>query len=63
MALVSVRRQEVIVESESASVVAIVKEQVTRLANYRRTAVEETLNPNTSAIGSFFELVSLNELI
>lgn len=51
------RRNEIIVESECASTVAIAKENITRLANFRRTALEESLSTNAATISSFLELI------
>lgn len=55
--IVEARRNEIIVESESASTIAIAKETLTRLANYRRLAIEEYITPNEAAISSFFLLI------
>lgn len=57
VAIVEARRNEIIVESESASTIAIAKETLTRLANYRRLAIEEYITPNDAAISSFFLLI------
>lgn len=56
-AMCSISRNEIVVESESASTIAIVKENVTRLANYRRVQLEETMNPNEGSVVSFLSLV------
>ena len=49
---------QVIVESESASTIAIAKETLTRLANYRRIVLEEKVDVNESSIHTFLSLVS-----
>lgn len=54
---VEYRRNEIIFESESASVISIAKETVTRLANYRRIKLEESLSPSEPSIGSFLSLI------
>jgi Bardet-Biedl syndrome 7 protein len=46
-----------VIESESASTIAIAKETITRLANYRRVTLEETVSANESAIHSFLQLI------
>lgn len=51
------RKNEIIFESESASTVAIAKENVTRLANYRRIPLEETMGTNDASIASFLSLI------
>ena len=53
----TVSRNEIVVESESASTIAIVKENVTRLANYRRVQLEETMSPNEGSVKSFLSLI------
>lgn len=45
-------------ESESASTIAIAKETLTRLANYRRIVLEEKVDVNESSVNSFLSLVS-----
>jgi uncharacterized protein YaaW (UPF0174 family) len=45
------------VESESASTIAIAKENLTRLANYRRIAVEENVQTNDNSVAAFLSLV------
>lgn len=57
-AIAEIRRNEIIVESESASVIAIAKENLTRMANYRRTAVEESITPSNAAVQCFFSLLA-----
>jgi hypothetical protein len=44
-------------ESESASTVAIAKENVTRMANYRRIQLEEAVCADDSTVSSFLSLV------
>ncbi len=50
-------------ESESASSIAIAKENLTRLANYRRIAVEENVNTNDGSVAVFLSLVDTESLI
>ena len=52
------RKNELIFECESASTLGIIKENVTRLANFRRVAVEEFVTANDEATRSFLNLVS-----
>ena len=49
---------QIVFESESASTVAIAKENVTRMANYRRIQLEETVSAEDSSVASFLSLVS-----
>jgi hypothetical protein len=53
---------QIIVESESASTIAIAKETITRMANYRRIQLEEALNSSQASVGSFLSLVSMSML-
>lgn len=50
-------RDELVIESESASTIAIVKENITRLANYRRINLDETITNNNDSISSFLSLI------
>jgi hypothetical protein len=58
VAICEFRKNEIIVESESASTIAIAKETITRLANYRRVTLDEFVNANDSSVISFLGLVS-----
>ncbi|KAJ1416466.1 hypothetical protein B484DRAFT_454267 [Ochromonadaceae sp. CCMP2298] len=51
------RKNEVIFECENASTIAIVKENVTRLANYRRILLEEFVTAEDASVASFLGLV------
>lgn len=55
--IVEARKNEILFESESASVICIVKENITRLANYRRLQLEESLSTNEASIPSFLALL------
>eukprot|EP01038_Epipyxis_sp_PR26KG_P007245 gene7245-9877_t len=57
IAVCEIKRNEMIIESESASTIAIVKENITRLANYRRVTLEEHMSTNDSSIASFLTLI------
>lgn len=59
VAIVEFRKNEIIIESESASTIAIAKETVTRLANYRRVNLEESVTANEQAVLAFLHLVSV----
>lgn len=54
---VEYRKGELCLESESASTIAIAKETVTRLANYRRVPLEETVTPSEPALLAFLGLL------
>jgi hypothetical protein len=56
--VVEYQRNEIIFESECASTIAIAKENVTRLANYRRVQLEEKLSATSASVPSFLGLVS-----
>jgi hypothetical protein len=56
--IAEIRRNEISIESESASTIAIVKENITRLANYRRISIEEAIHPVDLALVGFLSLVS-----
>jgi hypothetical protein len=45
-------------ESECASTIAIAKENITRLANYRRVQLEEKLTADSGSVATFIGLVS-----
>jgi hypothetical protein len=51
------RSNEILIESESASTIAIAKETITRFANYRRVNLQEYVTPNDGSIPSFLGLV------
>ena len=51
------RRDEIIFESESASTIVIVKENITRMANYRRVKLEERLTAEGLSVVSFLGLI------
>jgi hypothetical protein len=55
--LCSFKKNELRFESECASTISIIKETVTRLANYRRVLVEEKFVPNDQSLYSFLSLV------
>ena len=46
-------------ESECASTIAIAKENITRLANYRRVQLEEKLTADSGSVATFIGLVSV----
>lgn len=46
-------------KSENASTIAIIKENITRLANYRRISLQETVTPVDESIPSFLSLVRI----
>ena len=50
-------RNELSIESESASTIAIFKENITRIANFRRVQLEETISPFPPSVASFLSLV------
>lgn len=50
-------RNEITIESESASTIAIAKENITRLANYRRVILEESMQANELTIDSYLSLI------
>ena len=50
--------KQIIFESECASTIAIAKENITRLANYRRIQLEEKLTAVRESVPSFIGLVS-----
>lgn len=54
---VEYKKNEITFESESASTIAIVKENVVRLANYRRTALEEFVTAEDASISAFLNLI------
>jgi hypothetical protein len=54
---VSFRKNEVVFACENASTIAIVKENVTRLANYRRISLEEFVTSEDASVASFLALV------
>lgn len=51
------RKNEINFASENASTIAIIKENITRLANYRRTNVEESMSTSEGSIASFLGLI------
>mmetsp|Transcript_16480 Transcript_16480/g.15800 ORF Transcript_16480/g.15800 Transcript_16480/m.15800 type:complete len:748 (+) Transcript_16480:77-2320(+) len=51
------KRNEITFESECASTIAIAKENITRLANYRRIQLEEKLTATSSSVPSFLTLI------
>eukprot|EP01035_Chromulina_nebulosa_P016891 gene16891-22379_t len=53
----SFKKNEIKFESESASIVAIVKENVVNLANTRRVQIEDTLVTDKDSIKSFLHLI------
>jgi hypothetical protein len=55
--------RQIIVSSESASAVAIAKETITRLATFRRTMLEESINANEDAVVSFLNLVTFSSAV
>lgn len=57
------RKNELTFESESASTIAIAKENVTRLANYRRIQLEEHMSVDDKSVASFLNLVSARSLL
>ena len=58
VAVVEFRKHEMLFECENASTIAIIKENITRFANYRRISLEEFVTPSEATIGSFLSLVS-----
>jgi hypothetical protein len=58
VSLCEFRKNEIIIESESASTIAIAKETITRLANYRRITLDEFVSPVDASISGFLSLVS-----
>jgi len=54
---VFLRKNEVTFECENASTIAIIKENVTRLANYRRISLEEFVTASDESIPSFLSLI------
>lgn len=50
--------EKIIISSDSASTIAIAKENLTRLANYRRISMQENVTPNDNSISVFLGLVS-----
>ncbi len=48
---------QIIVESESASTIAIAKETITRLANYRRITLDEFVNAHDPSVIGFLGLI------
>lgn len=53
------RSNEILIESESASTIAIAKETMTRFANYRRVNIQEYVTPNDGSVPSFLGLVRI----
>lgn len=58
IAIVNFRPKELHFECESASTIAIIKENITRLATYNRVKVDESVDVNDATIESFLTLVS-----
>jgi len=57
VAVVEFRKHEMLFECENASTIAIIKENITRFANYRRISLEEFVTPSEATIGSFLSLI------
>ena len=55
--LCTFKRNELQIESESASTITIFKENVTRLANFRRIQIDERMSPLNDGIISFLSLI------
>jgi hypothetical protein len=51
------RKGEIAFTSENASTIAIIKENITRLANYRRLTIAESLNTEAGSVGCFLGLI------
>lgn len=58
IAIVEFRAKELRFECESASTIAIIKENITRLATYHRVNIDESVDVNDDTIESFLTLVS-----
>ncbi len=48
---------QIVIESECASTVAIAKETITRLANYRRVTLDEVVNAIDASVPGFLSLI------
>lgn len=55
--LCSFKRNELQIESESASTITIFKENITRLANFRRIQIDEKMSPINDGIVFFLSLI------
>ncbi len=55
--LCTFKRNELQIESESASTITIFKENITRLANFRRIQIDEKMSPINDGIVSFLSLI------
>ena len=54
---VTIRKNEITFESQSASTVAIFKEGITSLANFRRVQLDENLNVSQESVVQYMDLV------
>jgi len=55
--LCTFKKNELRIESESASTITIFKENITRLANFRRIQIDEKMSPLNDGLVSFLSLI------